>query len=150
MALSVKQKIALLKSYDFEVVARDPLVNKGLPGAWMIKDGLSNGSEPWALVGDDTEQILDEAIEFHGLTAYMVGTWEHIFHEKSPASSCRIVLDKVAQAVSHAQVQVGNSWKNASEADRADLLESMNDDDVWSCSDLQEGLDQTNELPEWV
>lgn len=126
------------------------MISKGLPGAWMIKDGLRSDPEPWALVGDDTEQLLDEVIEFYGFTAYMVGTWEHSFHEKSQVSSCRIVLDKVAQTVSYAQVQVGNSWKNASEADRADLLESMNGNDVWSCSDLQEGLDQTNELPEWV
>lgn len=150
MALSIEQKIALLKSYDFHVMPRDSQVKAGHPGAWMVKDNQDNGQEGWALVSDNLEQILDETIESNGLVHYLVGDWEHIFHENAPASQCQIVLDKVSQTVAHAQIKVGNTWKQANRNDLADLLESMNDNEVWSNADMQEGLEQTNELPDWV
>lgn len=150
MALSVEQKTALLKSYGFNLIARDHQVSPGHPGNWMIKDSLDDGQDQWTLVGDDTERLLDETIETHGLTAYMVGDWEHIFHENAPASECQVVLDTVSQTVIHAQVKVGHSWKKAGKADLADLSESMNDNEIWSCSDMQEGLEKTNDLPNWV
>lgn len=150
MALSVEQKVALLKSYDFHVVQRDSQVKPGHPGAWMVKDHQDNGPDQWGVAGDDLEQILDETIESHGLVHYLVGGWEHIFNENAPASECQIVLDKVSQTVAHAQIKVGHTWKHASRDDLADLLESMNDNEVWSNADMQEGFEQTNELPDWV
>lgn len=150
MALSVEQKTALLKSHNFHLVTRDPMVKAGHAGEWMIKGVLDNSPDQWAVTGDDIQVLLDDAIDAHELTHYMVGHWEHIFHDNAPASQCRIVLDRVAQAVIYAQVKLENSWRSLGKDDRADLLESMNDNDVWSSIDMQEGLDKTNELPSWA
>lgn len=150
MALSVEQKTELLKSFDFHLVPRDPQIKAGHHGAWMIKDCLDDSPDQWSVTGDDVEILVDEAIDAHELTRYLVGDWEHIFHESSPASMCRIVLDNVSRTVSHAQVMVRHSWNTLSADDRADLLESMNDNDVWSCKDMQAGLEKTNELPDWA
>lgn len=149
MALSVEQKIALLKAHGFHLVARDPLVKTGHPGAWMIKDLLDNSPDQWAVTGDDVQVLFDSAIDAHELTHYMLGEWDHFFHEGLPATHCRFVLDRVSKTVCYAQAKVEHTWKTLGCDDRADLLESVNDNEVWSSRDMQDGFEKTNDLPDW-
>lgn len=150
MALSVEQKQKLVKSYGFELLARDHGINVGFPGSLMLKDPNSNDPDEWCIVGDSQEELLDEAIDFHDMSYYMHGDWEHIFDGKAGQRVCRIVLDTVEQSIITADVQVDWKWRKLGTDDLADLLESLNDNDIWSDRDMQEGMERSNELPDWV
>lgn len=150
MAMCVEQKIVLVRSFGFVLLARDYSVKADFAGTWMVKDLHDSGADQWAVVGDDPEDLLDSAIDAHELTRYLVGEWEHIFNEEDPASQCRMVLDKVDQTVVHAQVLVDHEWKPVSREGLKDLLESLNDNDIWSDPDMQDELESTNEMPDWV
>ena len=150
MALSVEQKKNLVKSYGFELLARDEAVKPGFPGVLMVKDPHCVGEDAWAVVGDSGEDLLDEAITSHDMSYYMFGEWEHIFNKDSGASDCRILLDTVEQTVVHALFEKDGAWLPVSRDGLADLKESMNDNDVWSDRDMQEGLERSNEKPDWA
>lgn len=149
MALSTEQKIQLARSYGFRLQPRDAAVKPGVLGSLMLADFTPSGSA-WAAVGDNQDALLDLAIEEHAMTLYMHGEWEHIFVEGKPARECRLLLDTVEQIVVCAQVREGDQWKTLNHEGRADLLDSMNDNDVWSNTDLSDEFEKTNERPHWA
>lgn len=149
MALSTEQKIQLARSYGFHVQPRDAAIHRGTQGSLMLAD-LNPSAGSWAAVGDHQEALLDLAIEEHAMTLYMHGEWEHIFFEGNPASECRLLLNTVEQIVVCAQVRDGDEWKTLNHESRADLLDSINDNDVWSNTDLSDEFERTNERPHWA
>jgi hypothetical protein len=150
MGLSLEQKTQLIQSYGYQLLERDPGLMAGVVGALMVKDPNDASVGSWVAVGDSQEQLLNTAIECHEMTRYMHGEWEHIFKEGEPARTCRLWLDTVDQSVLCAQVLDNDAWKPASRDAISDLLESLNDNDVWSDKQLWDDFEKSNERPLWA
>jgi hypothetical protein len=150
MAISVEQKEKLVRSHGYVLLPRDPLIKPEHQGSWMIRDLNESDPDSWQIVGDAKAELLDDAIEFHGMTYYMHGEWEHIFKDDPHSKACRALLDTVDQVVVKAEVQLSGKWKRVSKEGLEDLLESMNNNDVWSDPDINEEMERSNEVPEWA
>lgn len=55
-------KSETLRKYGYFVGPRDPNVNPGFPGKFMVSDPLDN-EEGYAIVGDDLDDLVNEACE---------------------------------------------------------------------------------------
>lgn len=149
VALSIEQKIELVKSYGFHLQSRNLAIMTGTKGSLMLAN-LPASLGAWAVVGDDQASLLDLAIKEHAMTRYMHGEWQHIFKEGDAPAVCRLLLDTVDQVVLRADVLDGDDWTPLNKEWREDLLESLNHNDVWSNADFSDEFEKTNERPHWA
>ncbi len=104
-------------------------------------------SEPTVKVTIDNEGGLD--IREMPTARYVVAdNWSHIFIGRND-SNTRWVFDTQLNTLLTAQLQSGNKWDELRGYTRADLLESIQQNDV--IQDFEDnGLTATNELPQWA
>lgn len=115
-----------------------------------------NGSEVYvsdeSVVESDPAYVQSVFEQIYG-ERYVFGAWSHIFGAgKANERICRFVYDRQAERVIHLDIESGiKGWVPASEAERADLEDSLKNANEDALSSLEEsGLEESNELPEWA
>lgn len=95
---------ALLRAHGFIVGRRDPNMNRAFEGQYMVaepypqgtaQDDAQGGDGVWCIVGDNLDQLIEEAINFFDLAHDELHDWEGI--DGDPA---RYVLRKEDDQIS--------------------------------------------------
>jgi len=157
--------------YGFDTPGQAPTKTRGelgaafqQAGAIMALDGLSkpNGFDHWEEAVLAGRMTFDEAVKAiveqakvgyppdrraDGQRYLVCDHWGHIFVAGEEAT--RWVLDRLSGQLASAQAQNGARWVDLSAAARADLLESLQDNDVEANLEAF-AVTSTDALPDWA
>lgn len=150
MSLNIQQKKELVTSFGFLLKDRDTSLKPEFEGKFMVIDTQDDSSDAWSVVGDDSEALLDDAIDAHEMKRYAHGVLTHKFSLHSPVQDCRFVHDLVTETLIAAEAMLDGAWNVVGKEGIEALGLEVSRKERWGKSRNLIELVLSNDIPQWA